>query len=738
MKPLLTFLFILLFINVMNSVYAQQEPQKATRISGGFVFDGVPDEPFWQSIKALPMIMLAPDAGDPAKEETICKIAYDNQYFYVSSVNKYANIDDMRPISKKRDYADVATDWFGVVMDTYNDRENAMGFFTNPNGIRTDVSVKNDALTLYDSDVDFSWNTFWDVKTKINEHGWSAELRIPFSSLRFQSVQGKTIMGITLARMNGGKFEIMTHPEVSPNFYHAFWKPSLSERFEFEGLHPKKMLYLTPYVTAGIGQENELNAAGTAYDKITKPKADAGLDIKYSLTNNLTADLTINTDFAQVEADDEQINLTRYSLYFPEKRMFFLEKTDVFDFSFLSGNNLFYSRRIGLMDGNPVRILGGLRMTGKVGKWDVGFLDMQTAKIETNPSENFGVTRVKRKVFNENSYLGGMVTSRLGTNGNYNLAYGLDGQIRVTGDEYLTVRWAQTFDNNTNNDIISLAPSRLLLNWQRRNETGFSYDLVYTWSGKNYDPGIGFEMKDNYQGPRIILQYGILTDSETFIRYHRFAFTHYDFWNTLSGNFETSASQLLWVFYAKKGSGGSFSFNHYIENLSEELTLGNNQASVPSGHYPFSFVNADYYTSSSHALTGGITAEAGQFYDGYKLSLIFYPHLNIGTDYELGISYHFDYINFEKRMMSFTNHILIFRGLMTLTTKTSLAAFIQYNTASNDVTGNIRFRYNPREGNDFYIVYNEGLNTNRTIETPALPFSSGRTLLLKYTYTFRL
>jgi len=181
-------------------------------------------------------------------------------------------------------------------------------------------------------------------------------------------------------------------------------------------------------------------------------------------------DLTVNTDFAQVEADDQKINLTRYSLFFPEKRVFFQEKADVFDFSFLGGNNLFYSRRIGIYDGHPVRIYGGLRLTGRVNKWDLGILNMQTAPFEDNPGENLGVLRTKKTVFNQNSFVGGMLTSRLGMNGAYNLAYGIDGQFRVTGDEYLTVKLAQTFENDSVNKLFDLSPSRFFLQWEHRNQ----------------------------------------------------------------------------------------------------------------------------------------------------------------------------------------------------------------------------------------------------------------------------
>ncbi|NQU84812.1 MAG: carbohydrate binding family 9 domain-containing protein, partial [Mariniphaga sp.] len=576
-------LFALLLLFPIIS-FPQSNPLKVKKITKEVVFDGVPDEPVWQTIEALPMTMLTPIAGDKPSEETIYRIAYNDEYFYVSGILNHSDISDLRAIGKKRDYATSATDFFGIVLDSYNDRKTGVSFWTNPNGIRTDGTVQNDAIGDTD-DINFSWNTFWDVKTNINDQGWTAEFRIPFSSLRFQKHDGKTVMGIILTRFIAAKNEMSNFPALSPDYSLPFWKSSLSALIEFEGLNPKKTVYITPYITGGVGQENKLNNNNTAYNMDTNPKFDAGLDIKYSLTNNLTADLTINTDFAQVEADNQQINLTRFSLYFPEKRIFFLEKSDVFDFSFLGGNNLFYSRKIGLHEGNPVRIYGGLRMTGRIGEWDIGILDMQTAKFEENPSENFGVVRAKRTVFNQNSYVSGMATTRMGTDGSYNVAYGLDGLFRVTGDEYLTLKWGQTFENDSANKVFDLAPSRFLFEWQRRKETGFAYDFVYTWSGKSFNPGVGFEVKDNYHGSRVVLQHGWLPNSTSFIRYHKFSLSGWNFWNTATNLQETSIAVLAWEFEAKKGFGGNISINFYREDLMEELTLGNDQASVPADRY---------------------------------------------------------------------------------------------------------------------------------------------------------
>ncbi|MBN2863092.1 MAG: hypothetical protein JXN62_08025 [Bacteroidales bacterium] len=725
-----------LFTIVSYTAAWTQDLLVINKITGPITFDGVPDEIIWQAIPDLNMVMYSPVFGNEQEEKATVKIAYDDEFLYVSGILRYRNQEDIRAVGKKRDLSDPSTDWFGFILDTFNDKQNAMSFWTTPNGLRTDATVMND-LAYGQSDINFSWNTFWDVKTAIGDRQWSAEMRIPLSSLRFQNIDGKTRMGITICQFCAATSELYTFPVMNPKFSDAYWKPSLASVIEFTGLNPKKPLYVTPYITAGVGLANELNEGGNEYNMNPTFRYDAGFDVKYSITNNLTADITVNTDFAQVEADDQKINLTRYSLYFPEKRNFFQEKSDIFNFSFLGDNNLFYSRRIGIYSGSPVRIYGGARITGRINRWDVGFMDMQTAPIEDNPGENLGVMRVKRTVFNENSYAGGMLTSRLGMNGDYNLTYGIDGQFRVKGDEYLTIRYAQTFENDSMYPFLNLAPCRMLLNWEHRNQEGIGYDLVYTYSGSQFNPGVGFEELDNYQGIRGLIQYGWFPEEKKPIYYHRIYFSSANIWNTATGLQQTASASLSWYFQAKKGFYGSAGLNWYQEDIADSLIIANAQASIPPGRYRYLNMSAIYGTSSSHAVSSYFLMTAGRYYDGWNVSLYALPSINIGTGLSAGLSYNLDYVNFPDRSMKFTNHILGIKGLMTLTTKTSLAAFFQYNTAVNKIYSNIRFRFNPREGNDLYLVYDEGLNTKLTRETPYLPLSSGRTILLKYTYTFR-
>ena len=320
-----------------------------------------------------------------------------------------------------------------ISFDSYNDKENSLLFATNPLGLRWDAAVSNDGtINMDEMPVNMDWNTFWEAKASYDDKGWYFEMQIPISSLRFQDINGTTVMGLSILRWIPARDAADIFPAISNECGPTSQlKPSLYQEVVFEELSPKKPLYISPYLLTGFEQTNELNEAETAYDYEQDYKLEPGLDVKYGINPNTVLDLTVNTDFAQVEADDQQFNLTRFSLFFPEKRKFFLERSSIFDFSLGGQNNLFYSRRIGLYEGDPVRIWGGARLNSRINNWDIGLLNLQTASFEDLPSENFGAFRVKKRVFNEYSYMGGMLTTRLGVDGTYNIGYGLDGVIRV-------------------------------------------------------------------------------------------------------------------------------------------------------------------------------------------------------------------------------------------------------------------------------------------------------------------
>ena len=368
---------LLLFVFLTSATLIAQEPIIIGKISGQVTFDGHPDEEAWSSATLFPMIVHTPNFGTQPSETSVVMIGYDQDYLWVGAKLYSKDPANITSTSKKRDEESRNPDQFGIILDTYDDNESALAFFTMPSGARIDFTVSGDAEGgggPNSGAINRSWNTFWDVETTRDDRGWYVEMRIPFSSLRFQTQNGKTKMGMILNRRISYMNETDTYPLIDPKYgFTAYLKPSQAQTIEFSNIAPKNPVYISPYMLAGYASSYSLNDVETEYLKQDKPKLEAGLDVKYSLTSNLTMDLTANTDFAQVEADDQQVNLTRYSLFFPEKRLFFQERSGIFNFS-LGGrsDNLFYSRRIGIVEDEQVRIYGGARMTGRINKWDVG------------------------------------------------------------------------------------------------------------------------------------------------------------------------------------------------------------------------------------------------------------------------------------------------------------------------------------------------------------------------------
>ncbi len=721
------------------------------RLDAAIVLDGPSDEAAWDAIAPLPMTVFEPVYQGTATERTEIRVAYDDDYVYVAGRLYDSDPAGIRGNSLYRDRYS-GDDVFSILLDTFNDNENALWFFTNPNGVRFDFAVSNDAEfsggSPFGGVINNSWNTFWDVATVQTDEGWFAEMRIPFSSLGFQNVDDRVVMGMIAYRLISRKNERHLYPAIPPNWGLAFGKPSQAQKIVLEGVHSQKPLYVTPYLLGGVERAARLNDAETAFAQHNDGTSEAGLDLKYNLTSNLTLDATINTDFAQVEADDQQVNLTRFSLFFPEKRQFFQQRAGIFEFNTGGFSRLFHSRRIGLDDdGNQIRIYGGTRLVGRLGSWDVGLIDMQTARLEDQPSENFGVLRLRRNVFNENSYAGGIVTSRLGADGSYNLATGLDGIFRVTGDEYLTVQWAQTFEDEViHNDAFDLVETALLrATWQRRRQQGFNYSASATRSGADYNPGMGFITRNGFTRLDGEVAYDWLpSESSTFRRISpgfsaSIILRNDDLGTDLNVNqaIESASVGLSGVLEFRSGDFLFAGPEVEIEDLEEAIEFPED-TDVPVGRYTFYTLSAFFMMHDGRLLRTNLDFAAGTFYDGHRLQLGVTPTWNVSRFLELSVQYQGNFVRFSDRDQRFDVHVGRLRAQAALNTKVSTSFFLQYNSAADVVSANVRFRYNFREGNDLWIVYNQGLNTDRHRDVPALPFSENSTILLKYTHTFGL
>jgi hypothetical protein len=714
-------------------------PLVLPRIGGPVALDGMSREKAWEGLTPLPFTQMEPHAGAEPSERSEILLAYDDHYLYLAGRLYDREPQKVLSNSKQRDSGNPSCEWFGIVIDSYNDKENALAFFTTPAGLRWDAAVFNDAQG--EEPINTSWNTFWDVAAVRNDEGWFAEFRIPFSSLRFQDRDGRVTIGVIVWRQIARKNEWDIFPAIPAEW--GFWskfKPSRAQEFALEGLTGRRPVYATPYLLGGLGRTAELDAARTAYLDRKVVERQAGLDLKYGLSSNLTFDITVNPDFAQVEADDQQINLTRFSLFFPEKRLFFQERSSIFDFTFETSeeNRLFYSRRIGLQDGEKVGIYGGLRLVGRVGAWDLGFMDMHTSTSASGrPGENIGVLRLRRQVLNPYSYVGSMVTSRIGQDGSYNVAYGLDSVIRVFGEDYLTVKWAQSFADGKTNNPFAAEPSRYYLNWQRRSLRGLGYGLSLSGSGADYEPGVGFQLRDNYTRWVGSVWHGWFPGEGSWLFDHILKFDTFLFIRNGDDLVETLILAPSWRFDSKPGFAFSFTPSAYYENIPAAFPLSE-RVEVPQGTYRFFNLKAEFETPSRRPLNAKLAFDAGSFYDGRRLSISVAPRWSALADLELGAFYEFDVLRFPARGQRLDSHIVRIRALYMLSTKFSAGAFIQYSSEAKAVIGNIRFRYNPREGVDLYLVYDETLNAGRGGLIPVPPFSSGRTVMVKYSYTFSL
>ncbi|MBN2355405.1 carbohydrate binding family 9 domain-containing protein [candidate division KSB1 bacterium] len=729
-------LIILLFCFGFTVLVTADEFYHPKKITSAIEFDGNPDEPLWDSIEPLPLVMLTPVFGNPPSERSEIRICYDDVCLYISSRNYVSEPEMVQSTTKKRDFFEANTDWFGIILDTFNDNENAVAFFTTPSGLRTDVAVFNDAEGEFPINV--SWNAFWDVKTVETTQGWFAEMRIPFSSLRFQEIDGEVTMGFITFRWIAKKSEQVNYPAIDPKWGDwSAWKPSLAKKMVLKNIRGRNPVYLTPYVLGGYGRSYELNDQETTYLRSEAPAHEIGLDLKYSLTSNLTMDITLNTDFAQVEADDEQINLTRFSLFFPEKRQFFQERSSNFDFSLGGNNNLFYSRSIGLCDDKPVRLYGGARLVGRVGCWDLGVMSMQTAAAETLSSENFSVLRLRRQIINPNSYVGSIVTSRLGKDGSYNTAYGIDGIFKLFGADYLRCYWTQTFENGLKNDATSLNPTRVGAEWQRRTLKDLGYTFAFSRTGVDFNPGMGFLEREDYSELKSRLLYGWQPKEPSPLRQHYFFLDGYSIFDNEDQSVQSAEWGPGWNFARRSGAGGQLTARVFREVVDDSISFSDDVC-VPPGRYSFYGMQATYYTAPGGNMVAVFALQGGSFYDGWRLSGSIQPLYSFSSDLELSGYYEYNHVVFADRDQRLNAHIVRCRALWMLNTQLSVAAFVQYNSAAHTTMANFRLRYNPREGNDFYLVYDEEVNSNRYRSLPVVPYSTNRTVLLKYTYTFIL
>jgi hypothetical protein len=376
-----------------------------------------------------------------------------------------------------------------------------------------------------------------------------------------------------------------------------------------------------------------------------------------------------------------------------------------------------------------------------VGEWDVGLLNLQTAESEALPSENLGVARVRRRVLNPNSYVGGILTSRLGSGGHRNVVYGLDGIFRIVGDDYLVLNWAQSFDDGestaSGGAVGPLDRGVARLNWERRGQDGLTYALDLARTGQSFDPGMGFLRQKDYSTGRGSLAHGWRPGPGSALYTYRVSLSGAVLRRNADRTVETielepSAVLETWGLHQL-----TLSVPFSYENLDAAFALPEG-TSVPAGTYRFAAARLRYTAPQSDRLRLTGEVQAGRFFDGERTSLTLGPSWDPSAHLNLEASYRLDRVVLSGRDERFTAHLARLRAQVMLSTETSAVGFVQYSSADNAVIANLRFRFNPREGNDLYIVWNEALVTDRASFDPVRPLSDARTILVKYSHTFQL
>jgi len=709
----------------------QQNPISIARLKGTITLDGMSDEPAWQLVSPLPAGQSSPNFGAPPSERTEFRIAYDDRYLYASGRMYDSDPGGIRATSLRRDDGSFSNDWFVVNIDSYNDKETMLVFGTNPAGIRTDVVFTNDAI----NPPNFSWNAFWDSAVRQTGDGWFAEIRIPLSSIRFTERDGRAVLGVTIWRRIARKNEMIGFPAVSPEWgTYSLFKASQAQEMELEDVHHRTPVYVTPYALGGDGNASLLAPDKSGYLRTTERPRQGGGDLKVGLTNDLTLDATYNTDFAQVEADDQQVNLTRFSLFFPEKRPFFQERSNVFDFGVGGPDQLFYSRRIGLSGGTPVPLYGGARLVGRAAGWDIGFLEMQTEPMSATslPSQNFGVARVRRQVINPNSYVGGLFTSVQGGN-TRNIIAEVDGFFRVRPQDFLTIQVGHESDNDT---TPFASPDRLhtRFNYERRGVDGFYFSGGASRAGVRFIPALGYLQRTNFIRTGGNIGYGWRQPATSSVLRYSLSANGFAYRRNVDGRIETVNVNPLWSVELKSGRIFSLGVPVDYEDLRTAFSPATN-VTVPAGSYQFERFTAGMTAPTGNLMRIDLAGAVGPFYDGSDRMASITPTWIASRHLELSGLYQVDRVEFPSRGQSFTAQIGRVRARTAFNSSTSFATFVQYNGQSDAVITNARFRYNPREGTDFYVVFNEVRNTRRTSYTPIRPETDSRTLLIKLSRT---
>ena len=704
-----------------QAMAARLPPGRAPKI------DGHLDDAEWQLAPVQGrFIQREPEFGYLTTERTEFRILYDDKTLYFGIWAYDDQPDQIRASELKRDSGLRKGDQIKITIDTFHDHRNAFYFSTNPLGALKDAHSTEEGRTI-----NYDWNAVWENRTSVDGQGWYVEIAIPLSQLRFQGGPGETVWGLNLCRIIIRKNE-ETYWVPYPREWQSLGFARMSGAGVIVGLRdlqPKRRMEFVPFVAPGVSRN---------YDAATPRETSVGygLDLKLGLTSTFNADVTYKTDFAQVEADQEVVNLSRFSIFFPEKRQFFTESAGIFDYGRLSGDMmgagllpLFYSRTIGLEAGREVPILAGGRVTGRSGRTTLGAMNIETEATAfisggqdvSVPRANYSVVRVKHDVLAKSS-IGGIFLNREGGRGAaFNRTVGLDGLFTLGKSVDLSLFAAKTF-----------SPGVSGRDWAGAVSTSWKSDLWdlgfrYLDIAERFNAEMGFIQRTDIRNGRVAAAWTPRPGWKGVRQLRLNADAAY--YENHAGRVESRSQGYDFTLNATDSSSLQFSLDHSFDYLPFDWSTAG--GAIPTGGYDWNTVRASYTSNQSRPVYASIGADTGGYYNGDKRS--YRVGLNVAPRATLlfETSYTRNRIVLPAALPYVTN-VVSARVSYSFSPDLFVKGFIQYNDASHSASLNLLMWLIYRPGSDLYIVYNQGWETD--LPGPRDLRVRGRSLAIKATY----
>jgi hypothetical protein len=663
-----------------------------------------------------------PQEGAPASEPTEIRILYDTQHLYVGIVASDSDPGGIRATELRRDDSLRNDDIVEIILDTFHDHRNGYLFRINPLGTQYDATVANEGQTT-----NANWDEKWDSVARITEAGWSAEIAIPFKILRFSADGQAAAWGINFHRAIKRKNEDVFWSAYQRDFDFE----EVSQAGHLEGLSEILgfRVRFKPFVRSGASRAIQREGGYT-----TRHLTEVGVeDAKYMITPQLALDLTVNPDFAQADVDEAQVNLTRFRLFFPEKREFFQEGSGIFQFGSAGGDwfgepgmLLFHSRRIGLSENREeIPILAGLKLSGKQGPLEIGLMNMQTDQAGTQAGQNFGVVRVKGNIL-ARSYVGAILTRNTGSSlGGTNRVLGFDanftffrnlnvqGFAAKTASAALNGRdWARHGRVEWDSDRYEFSLERLDIDENFRPEMGFIDRAEPGWKGMQQTSAeVAYKPRPAIPGVRQ-MEFSAGMD-------------HFD---NREGVLETQEAELGWSLELESGDELNFEFTNTFERLFRPFRIRGSGGRIPAGDYRFTEFGMRHQTFRGRPVSGMLRFSVGGYFHGRRTSLELSPQFKVSPNLSLEPGYEWNRIALPGSA-PFLTHQLNAQINYSFSQKWLTRTTFLVNSQDNQYVVNFRLNYIYRPGDDFFIVYNETKAYGRYGQLQS------RALIVKFTFS---